>query len=352
MTSNSRLTGNAGGCMRRIAIAAGILILTTSPLHAAGRHLACYLDGGVLIQEVAATKGYVEVSLPAGMVHGSLRVKPGRDVIISRVQTVPAKVDPKTEKALALLDERRELLGDRLKALQTREEIFTAAARSQSAKAPRKSKGNPEPVTAIRQGTDLALARLEEVYRTRRATEREIKTLEARRAELARRARVGGSVARIWLQGKGGTVTVECAAADAGWKPVYDLRLDGAGHVTVTLRALLPETEAGTEVTVTPSRLDSASSPSAPLPAAGDYAAVATCTLPAVASPPPSPLAPLSVTLTNETPALLPAGDASCFWRGEFRGTARLPDLGPGERKEIVCGATPAAPAPPAPAGK
>jgi len=329
--------------MRRLVLTACILLLLSPPLHAANRRLTCYLDGSVLRQEILTSKGYAEVSLSGAMMPGALRVKPGNETVIIRVQVVPAKANPKLEKALASLDEHRELLGDRLRALQTREEIFVAAARSQSAKAPRKSKNNPEPVTAIKQGTDLALARLEEVYRLRRAAEMELKSLEVKRVDMARKANVGGSVARIWLQGKSGVVSVEYAAVDAAWKPVYDLRMDETGSsAAVTIRALLPETEQGTIIAVTPARLN-APSPSVILPAGGDYAPVATYTLPVVVSASVSPISRLSLTLTNTTQMTLPAGDASCFWKGEFRGTTHLNDLAPGERKELVCGRPPEA---------
>lgn len=335
--------------MRKSAIATVLFLLLSAQLHAAGRNLTCYLDGGVVSQELSTAKGYLETALPGSMIPGSLRVKPGRDTVIARVQTVPARVDVKTEKALASLDERRELLGDRLRALETREEIFTAAARSQSAKAPRKSKSNPEPTAAIRQGTDLALARLEEVYRARRQTEKELKGVEARRAELARNGNVGGSVARIWLRERSGTVTVEYAVTDAAWKPLYDLRLDGTGIASVTLRALLP---GNAPAMVIPALLTSAAQQGEPLPSAGDYSPVATYTLPVDVTVATSPVSLLHLTLTNSTTLTLPAGEGSCFWKGEFRGTAQLPVMAPGERKELVCGATPAVPAPPATTGK
>ena len=327
--------------MVRLFITTGLLLTLTSPICAASRQLSCYLDGGIVSREVAVAKGYAELSLPAGMVPGSLRVKPENGSVIIRVESLPARVDPRTEKALALLDERGELLGDRLRALQTREEIFTAAAKSQSAKAPRKSKANPEPVTAIRQGTDLALTRLEEVYRLRRATEKELKGLEEKRRDLSRRANVGGSVARIRVQGRCDVVTVAYATRDAAWKPSYDLRSDGPDTAVLTLRALLPETETGTFVTVTPTPLASPTLPSDPLPVAGDYAAVANYTLPVVATATTSPLGSLSVALTNSTVLTLPSGDAACFWKGEFRGRVHLPAIPPGERVELLCGSPP-----------
>ncbi len=69
---------------------------------------------------------------------------------------------------MAKLAYRRDALGDRLKALNAREAIFKSAAKSQSGKAPRKSKTNTEPLTAVRQGTEFAIAQLENVYHARR----------------------------------------------------------------------------------------------------------------------------------------------------------------------------------------
>ncbi len=336
--------------MVRPFIIAGLLLLLSQPIFAATRKLACYLDGGLLTREIIVSKGYVEAPLPAGMIPGTLRVKSGNGAVIIRVQSVPVKVTAKTDRALALLDERRDLLGDRLKSLQTREEIFTAAARSQSAKAPRKSKANPEPVAAIRQGTDLALARLEEVYRLRRGAEKELKVVALKRADLLRRANVGGTLARIWLrggEGKSGSVTVEYVVGDAAWKPAYDLRLDGTDKAILTLRALLPEIESGTSVAVVATTLSSPGTSALLLPVADDYAIVAAYTLPVIALATVSPISPLSLIITNSSLSPLPSGDVSCFWKEEYRGTAHLPVVIPGERKELHCGpaaATPAAP--------
>ena len=67
-----------------------------------------------------------------------------------------------------------------LQALATREEIFKSAAKSQGGKAPRKSKANPDPMQAIRQGTEFAIAQLEAVYTSRRRTEQEIRRIDSR----------------------------------------------------------------------------------------------------------------------------------------------------------------------------
>jgi hypothetical protein len=325
--------------MIRLLCSALMTLFLALPAHAGSKSLTCYLDGGRVSQDVAARRGFAEVTLPGDMVPGSLRVRPLGSAVIVRVQSVPLKVDPKAEKALAALDERKDALGDRLKALDTREEIFTAAAKAQSAKAPRKSKTNPEPVTAIRQGTDLALSRLEEVYRARRAAEKELKALEVKRAELAKKANVGGSTARIWLQGRDGSVAVEYLVTGGYWKPTYDFRLDGSTDAAVTMRAILPEMEPGMSVSVVAARLSAPdASGISSLPAGGDLAAVAAFTLPVTAIPPAPPLSSLTITLSNATDRSLPHGVGSCFWKGEYYGTVSFPGLAPGGHLELTCG--------------
>lgn len=329
--------------MNRLSILSGVLIILVpfAAAHGGTKRLVSYLDGGRWSQDLTVHRGYVETTLPGDLVPGSLRVRPLSGAVLSRVQIVPAKVDPKAEKTLASLDERKEALGDRLKALETREEIFTAAAKSQSAKAPRKSKSNPEPVAAIRQGTDLALARLEDVYRARRAAEKELKALELKRNDLAKKANVGGSVARIWLQGRDGAVSVDYVTRGALWTPRYDLRLDSPTSAAVLLRALLPETEPGTAVNVVPASLTTAEQgQTASLPASGDYAAVASFTLPVTVTAPATDLSPLIFTLSGLTDRSLPPGESSCFWKGEYFGTALFPGLAPGGRLELNCGRT------------
>jgi N-terminal domain of unknown function (DUF4140) len=319
------------------------VLLSALPARAGTKSLTCYLDGGRVSQVISARRGSAEITLPRDLVPGSLRVRPLAGAVISRVQPEPAKVDAKAEKALAALDERKELLGDRLKALETREDIFKAAAKTQSAKAPRKSKANPEPVTAIRQGTDFALTRLEEVYRSRRATEKELKVLEVKREELAKKANVGGSVARIRLQGRDGAVSVEYQVAGGAWKPAYDFRLDGSPTATVTLRALLPEVEQGTAVAVVAARLAvPETNDTQPMPAGGDYAAVATYALPVTATVPASAVSPLTFTLANATDRSLPSGDGACFWKGEYFGTTVFGGVAPGGTLELACGRPPA----------
>ncbi len=117
--------------------AALCIMMLAAPAVAAPAKVTLYLDGARVEREADAVKGEVGVSLPPGMAAGSLRVKPLQGAAIAGVEIESAPPSPKTEKEIARLTARREALADRLKALEVKEEIFRAAAKSQSGKAPR-----------------------------------------------------------------------------------------------------------------------------------------------------------------------------------------------------------------------
>ena len=167
------------------------LLLLAAQAEAAGRSVTFYLDTALIEGAATAAKGPLVLTLPAGMQKGSLRIRPVGVNRIARVELAPARPSRRLEQELVLLGERKELLEDRLKAQDTREEIFLAAAKSQSGKAPRKSKTNPEPLTTIRQGTDFAIAQLEGVYRARRKARHELKVVEEKLAALRNQGNVG-----------------------------------------------------------------------------------------------------------------------------------------------------------------
>ena len=106
-----------------------------------------------------------------------------------------------------------------MQALATREDIFKSAAKSQSGKAPRKTKANPVPMQAIRQGTAFAIAQLEAVYTSRRRTELEFSRLDNRIATAIISGRDPETVARIQVSPARGSVTAGYAVADQGWTP-------------------------------------------------------------------------------------------------------------------------------------
>ncbi len=322
----------------RVLMAAAVVMLLSSSAGAAERKVTLFLDAARVEEEAATSKGVVEISLPAGIQANSLRVRPLAGCDIARVEVSPAP-SGKPAKEEARLTEQREVLQARMKALDTREEIFTAAAKSQSGKAPRKTKTNPEPLTNIRRGTDFALAQLEEVYRLKRRTEKDLQGVDARLAALAKARNTGAGVARVWLRTKTGRVQVSYVRSDLSWKPAYDFRLAGNGRVTLIQRALLPALGKATALRVVAAPLASAVGNDGRAVAVADYATVAEYRFPvereeAVTAPQPS----LLFTFRNQEGVSLPAGEASCYWRGEYLGAFAFAGALPGEAREVVCG--------------
>lgn len=323
--------------MRPLTVLSALLLLAVaSPASAAVKSCTCYLDGAVIEGEAAAVKGYMEIRLPASMKEGSFRIRPAGSAAIARVEVVPARPDPSVQKKIGALEERKRLLEDRLQALDAREEIFKAAAKSQSSKAPRKSKTNPEPLASVRQGTAFAMGQLEEVFRLRRRTEHEVKEIESQIAALGKDGKVGGRVARVWMRGRNTRARYSYLLPES-WTPQYDFRLEGGDTLSVTLRGALPRLEKGARAAVV---LGDVAGAGTPRPARGESPAeVAIYRFPLkkhefVAAP----LSSATFDFTNLSPDRLPAGDAAVFWKGEYLGTVRFPGSAPGETKEVTAG--------------
>src|ERR1035437_1701410 len=141
-----------------------LFMLLSAAAASAGSSMTCYSDGTIVVRDAVATKGVVEVPIASGLLDGTLKVDPSAGTSIVRVDITPTRSDSRSDKELEALIEQRQRLEDRLLALNTREEIFKSAAKSQSGKAPRKTKSNPDPIQTLRQGTDFAIAQLETVY--------------------------------------------------------------------------------------------------------------------------------------------------------------------------------------------
>ncbi|MBI5655368.1 MAG: DUF4140 domain-containing protein [Geobacter sp.] len=330
----SPASGVAGSC--RALFLALALVAVALPAMAGSRSVTWYLDGSRVEQDLQVTGGYIEMSLPAAVQAGSLRVRPRGGARISRVQVVPVKPDHAVEKELIRLAEQQESLQDRLQALSVKEEIFKSAAKTQGGKAPRRTRTNPEPLTAIREGTDFAINRLEEVYRAKRRIERELKGLEKRQTALRQKGNGSGSMARIWLAGRQGQVQISYLTFGEGWQPRYDLRIGGA-EAEIASWADLPRQEKGARVFVVPVRLVEASTAMAPL--AVGQAPLSVGRLPVLSrQQEPGLQTVLTVVVRNETGTVLPAGTASGFWNGEFLGVAPLSGAKPGENLEVTFG--------------
>ena len=323
----------------RTLLVSGLLLFLAAPVWGANKTVILFLDGARVEQDLAVRKGFLEIPLPEGVLPNSLRVKPldGRE--IARVEVAPPKREGQAAREQARLVDRRERLLARLKALDTREEIFKAAAKSQSGKAPKKTKANPEPLVTIRRGTDFALSQLEEVYRIRLQSERELQEVDTHLAALAKGGTIGRSVARVWLKSGEGKVMVSYLLPELAWKPFYDFRLAGNGRVLVSQRAVLPPMEKGVELSVMPSSSNVPAGTDTRLTPEKGNAGIAEYAF-STGREELAPVSPSALTFTfrNDSPRGLPAGDAACFQRGEYLGRIHFPGILAGETREVVCG--------------
>jgi len=328
--------------MKTVLPAIILLLTTAAGACAAGRSVTFFSDGAAVELEAAAVRGIAEIPLPAGTLAGTLRIKPERGTSILRVETQPLRRDAKGEKERDALIEQRSRLEDRLRALATREDIFKSAAKSQSGKAPRKTKSNPDPLLSIRQGTDFAIAQLETVYTARRKTEQEVRRIDARIASTRKGGKDAESMARVVVSPGNGRVTARFAIAGPGWAPWYDIRVGQGASALVTLYGYVPALFSGYKVRVSPTSLGSTATepPSVPFTAVGRYARLAEYRM-AIGEEDfgSGPLPSFAFLLKNVTGAYLPAGEASCYRVGEYRGTIRFAGLSSGRSIKISSGA-------------
>jgi hypothetical protein len=295
--------------MRLILLSTGILLLLLSqPVCAGGRNVVLFLDGARVEQEASSVDGYLEYALPDSFIPGSLRVKPLAGASLLRVELVSAERDRRRSREIARLEEQVSAQQDRLQALSRQEEIFSAAVKSQSAKAPRKTKANPNPVSSLQQGTEFALAQLESVYRGKRKCQH---SLDALQSELAA-AKKGAAVARIWLSG--GRVRLSYLAGGERWTPSYDFRWSGGATGELSLHAKLPPAEKGVQYQVSAGTLALGLPPRA---VRGDFPTLARFPLTLTSAAPAEAPKTFQFSLPE---AGLPPGEAAAFWRGEYVG--------------------------------
>lgn len=316
------------------ALLAVLLLLAPLPALAA-RHLTLYLDGAQVEQPESARQGYVELVLPSGAVVESFRIKPASGVTISRVLTVPREPSRTTARELVALTEREELLHDRLKALSVREDIFKAAAKSQSAKAPRRTRTNPEPLATIRQGTEYAIAQLESVYQAKRKAEKELARIAERRSRLQQGEAVGGLVAKVWLTPANGKVTASWVQADRLWTPSYQLRVNGLDEAQLSLYATGVTLARGETATLQLSRLPVGTV--AGIVYAGETVPVQKLPLKIINQQGGGFQSPLALTLVNTSGTSLPPGDAACYLNGVYMGKGMFQGADAGKASEIIC---------------
>jgi hypothetical protein len=312
-----------------------VMIMTGTPL-ADSRTITCFSDGAIVEIEAAAVRGAAEIPLQPGMLDNTLRITPLGGARIRRVETLPRHPETRGEKELEALLERRNRLEDRLQALSTREEIFTAAVKSQSSKAPRRTKSNPDPLLSIRQGTDFAMAQLEAVNTARRRTMVEMRHLDGRIAELRRLKGTEERIARVDVSPATGRIRARYALAGHSWTPRYDIRMESGGKAGVTLYGRLPAPFPGYLLHAAPGTMNyEALAGALPAPA-GSLARFMEVTLPAEEVSFGNGLRPsFSALVTNSGSSHLPAGEASLYRNGEYLGKLVFPGISSGRSRRI-----------------
>lgn len=299
-----------------------------------------FLDGAKVEYDTSFSSGSLEIRLPKGVLTDSVRVKALHNANVDRVELNKTPRGPKAKKEIRSLIERKDLLLDRMKALETREDIFTAAAKSQSGRAPRKTKNNPEPMTNIRKGTEFAISQLESVYTLRRKTEQELASLESRLSSLQGPKGSGECVCRVWFSVKKGHAHISYLVSDLSWQPAYDFLLNGDGHAEMIMRAVYASSGKNTSALVVPAKMaDAGSYPSNVKAVSKPFGKIGEYTFPieneALSR---TPVNSLTFTFKNPSDHRFPAGNASCYWQGEYLGGIPFKGAGPNESGTLSFG--------------
>lgn len=314
-----------------------LLLISVGNAGASGKTVTFFSDGAMVEIIGTAVKGVAEIPLSGDMAEGTLRITPMKGTEIRRVAILPVRLEEKRIKELELLREQKSRQEDRLQALATREDIFKAAAKSQSGKAPRKTKANPDPLQSIRQGTDFAIAQLEAVYTAKRRSEQEIKRLESRILAL-RKGTIGTeSIARVTLSSATGKVKARYALTGRGWTPVYELRLNSTGFADLGLYGSITDSPSGAHIAASADRLgDGAATAAVPVAAGAGIASLAHYRLPVRETRFDEGFRTgFSCTLTNTGSSYLPPGTAALYRNGEYRGQVRFDGISSGRSRKI-----------------
>ena len=318
----------------------GIALITIATVTSAGAadRITFYRDGAVIQQETVAAKGLVDVPLAPGLLEHSLKIIPAAGTTIIGVEMYKNESGSSADKELDTLTEQRRRLEDRLQALETREAIFTSAAKSQSGKAPRKTKANPDPLQAIRQGTDFAIAQLEAVYTARRKTTQEIHKIDGRLAAAKRNSRSAENSLRITVTPARGRLTLRYATAERGWRPQYSMHLAGNGSVQLQLTAKVTGSMRGHQVHVSLGSL-AESATAETFPAQSDSAVLAGYHIPITEERYSEGLFNrFSGMITNSSPHYLPSGESGLLRNGVYLGKFRFEGLSSGRSRVISLG--------------
>jgi len=316
-----------------------LLFITTNTAMAAGKSITFFSDGAIVEIKSSAAKGVADINLPSGMLENSLRIRPVGNTTIQQVELLPARIDVKRVKEIETLTEQKNKLEDRLKALETREDIFKAAAKSQSGKAPRKTKTNPDPMQSIRQGTEYAIAQLESVYTAKRKTEQEIRRVDAKLVAQKKNGTTAEAVARVTITPKNGHLIATYALPGFPWTPAYDLRLNNDGNALLTMSGQLPSAFSGYQLKASAASLSDTSSEPIRIASGSSTAKLADYRLPVKEETFGSGLtSAFSCILSNQSAVYLPPGEASVYRKGEFWGKVRFDGISSGRSRVVKSG--------------
>jgi hypothetical protein len=316
-------------CLCFIALSAGYA--------AAANSITFFRDGTLFHQEAAAVKGVIDFPLPAALLEGTLTVVPAPGTTILSVETYQNVSTNRGDAEFEGLLEQRRRLDDRLQALETREAIFTSAAKSQSGKAPRKTKTNPDPLQTIRQGTDFAIAQLESVYTARRKTSQEIQKLDARITAARKGSRPAESSLLVTVTPAKGGVTLRYATAERGWQPQYNLHPAGDGTAQLRLSARVSGNLRGYQTRISAGELADSSPVTFPVQSGSALLANYRVQLTEERSF-EGVFNRFSGVLTNSTPQYLPPGETSLFRGGTYIGRFRFDGLSSGRSRAVSFG--------------
>ena len=322
----------------RITLACLCIIAFSVNTSPAADTITFFRDGALIQRDAAAARGVIEIPLAAGYLEQTLTVVPAPGTTILGVDTVKPGTGNPVDNEVKTLTEKRQRLEDRLLALKTREAIYTAAAKAQSGKAPRKSKANPDPMQAIRQGTDFAIAQLEAVYTARRKTTEEIRGIEARLAASGKESRQGAGSIRIAVTPLRGKVTLRYATSERGWRPRYNLHLTGDGTARVQIYARVAGNRRGFQVRVSPGTLaESAVAATFPFRSGGEL--LADYLMPITAENYTGGIFNrFSGLLTNSSPHYLPQGESGLYRGGTYLGQFIFEGVSSGRSRAVSLG--------------
>ena len=322
----------------RVTLTSLFLIALFANAASAESNITFYRDGALFQTEAVAVKGAIDIPLAADILEHSLTIVPAKGTVILAVDTRKSDLVSASDKDLETLAEQRRRFEDRLQALETREAIFTSAAKAQSGKAPRKSKANPDPMQAIRQGTDFAIAQLEAVYTARRKTTQELHKIDARIATARKGNRSAESSVHITVTPPRGRVTLRYATAERGWQPQYNLYLAGNGPAQLQLSARVTGSVRGYQLRVSSGSLAENSSAKTFSVQSG-MAVLADYRLPITEERYTEGIFNhFSGTITNSAPHYLPPGDSGLFRAGAYLGRFRFEGLSSGRSRTISQG--------------